>query len=65
MFAIWLTFFGITIWAYVRIVQKAGYSGWNVLWTFVPVANLVVFFIFAFGRWPIEDKIARLESKIF
>ena len=22
-------------------------------------------FVFAFARWPIEDKVARLESKIF
>jgi hypothetical protein len=31
----------------------------------VPVANIIMFFIFAFGRWPIEDKVARLESRVF
>jgi hypothetical protein len=32
---------------------------------FVPIANIVMFLIFAFGKWPIEDKVARLESKVF
>ena len=47
------------------IVQKAGYSGWNILWMFVPVANLVMLFVFAFAKWPIEDKVERLEAKVF
>jgi hypothetical protein len=64
-FLIWLVMFIGLIWAHVRIVQKAGYSGWNILWMFVPIANIVMFLIFAFGRWPIEDKVARLESKVF
>jgi hypothetical protein len=65
MFVVWLVVFGLMMWPYVRIVQKAGYSGWNILWMFVPVANLVMLFVFAFSRWPIEDKVARLESKVF
>jgi len=65
MFLIWLIMFGSLMWAHVRIVQKAGYSGWNILWMVVPIANIVMLFVFAFAKWPIEDKIARLESKIF
>lgn len=39
--------------AYVRIIQKAGYSGWWVLVGLVPVLNVVMFFVFAFARWPV------------
>ena len=65
MFVIWLALFCLFMWPYVRIIQKAGYSGWHILWMFVPIANLVMLFVFAFARWPIEEKVARLESKIF
>ena len=64
-FVVWLVIFGLMMWPYVRIVQKAGYSGWNILWMFVPVANLVMLFVFAFAKWPIEDKVERLEAKVF
>ncbi|HEY4162541.1 MAG TPA: hypothetical protein VGM59_05710 [Dongiaceae bacterium] len=53
------------IWAEVRIVQKAGYSGWCFLWTLVPIANIVVFFIFAFRPWPIERRLASMETNVF
>jgi putative effector of murein hydrolase LrgA (UPF0299 family) len=62
---VFLVMLGVFTWPYVRIVQKAGYSGWNILWMFVPVANLVMLFVFAFAKWPIEDKVARLEAKVF
>ena len=39
--------------AYVRIIQKAGYSGWWVLVGLVPILNLVMFLVFAFSRWPV------------
>lgn len=37
----------------VKIIQKAGYSGWWFLITLVPIANLIVYWMFAFGNWPI------------
>ena len=55
----------VLMWPYVKIVQKAGYSGWHVLWMFLPIVNLVMLFVFAFSRWPIEEKVERLESRIF
>ncbi len=61
-FVIWLILFIPVVWAYVRIVQKAGYSGWTVIWAFVPLVNVVMFFVFAFGTWPIERKLALLEQ---
>jgi len=39
--------------AYVRIIQKAGYSGWWVLVGLVPILNVVMFLVFAFSRWPV------------
>jgi uncharacterized membrane protein YhaH (DUF805 family) len=62
---IWVALMVPTVWAYVRIAQKAGYSGWNVVWLFIPIANIVAFFMFAFGRWPIEEKLAKLDAKVF
>jgi hypothetical protein len=53
------------IWAYVRIVQKAGYSGWNVLWGFVPLVNIIMFFVFAFSEWPVTRRIKELEHRVF
>lgn len=39
-------------WPYVKIIQKAGYSGWWFLVTFVPLLNLVMLWVFAFADWP-------------
>jgi uncharacterized membrane protein YhaH (DUF805 family) len=43
----------IAIWPTVRILHKAGYSGWWSLIAFVPLVNLVMLYIFAFAAsWP-------------
>jgi uncharacterized membrane protein YhaH (DUF805 family) len=42
---------GITAW--VKILGKAGYSGWWVLIALVPIANVVMFLVFAFSEWPV------------
>jgi uncharacterized membrane protein YhaH (DUF805 family) len=43
----------VAIWPTVRILHKAGYSGWWCLLTFVPVVNLIMLYIFAFtAEWP-------------
>jgi hypothetical protein len=54
-----------SIWAMVRIVQKAGYSGWNILWYFVPIVGIVMFFVFAFSEWPINRRIREMELQAF
>jgi uncharacterized membrane protein YhaH (DUF805 family) len=43
----------LSIIAIVRIVQRAGFSGWWALITFVPVVNLLALWYFAFVQWPI------------
>ena len=36
----------------VKILQKAGYSGWWCLIVFVPIVNIIMFYVFAFADWP-------------
>ncbi|WP_395020145.1 hypothetical protein [Dongia sp.] len=65
MIVIMIPIYAVTIWAMVRIIQKAGYSGWNFLWYLVPIVNIVMFFIFAFGEWPVTRRIKELEGRVF
>jgi uncharacterized membrane protein YhaH (DUF805 family) len=37
-----------------RSVRKAGYSGWLCLLLLVPPVNLIMYWVFAFVRWPVE-----------
>ena len=70
-FSIWhlvifLVFALIFIIPYVKIIKKAGYSGWWVLTMFVPLLNLVMIWIFAFARWPVEERAAGIGAeKVF
>jgi hypothetical protein len=50
------------VWAYVRIIRRAGYSGWWILIGLVPLVNLVMFLIFAFKEWPIQRELAQLRA---
>ncbi len=50
------------VWAYVRIIQKAGYSGWWVLMGLVPIGNLVMLCLFAFKEWPIRRELQYLRG---
>jgi uncharacterized membrane protein YhaH (DUF805 family) len=36
----------------VKILQKAGYSGWWSLIVLVPLVNIIMFYVFAFADWP-------------
>jgi hypothetical protein len=40
----------------VKILQKAGFSGWWVIASFIPLVNVIMFWVFAFARWPIEER---------
>ncbi|WP_254367060.1 hypothetical protein [Paraburkholderia sp. NMBU_R16] len=51
----WL--FGIVVlvamlYPYIRIIRRAGYSGWWFLTMFVPIVNIVMLWVFAFAQWP-------------
>lgn len=44
--------FVLTVWSSVRILRRAGYSGWWVLLSFVPVVNVALVWAFALSAWP-------------
>lgn len=44
--------FALLVWGIVRVLHKAGYSGWWVLLVFVPLVNLIMVWVFAFAEWP-------------
>ena len=52
LFLLWLAFAIFGIWCSVRIIRRAGYSGWWVLILLVPVVNIVMVWVFAFSNWP-------------
>ena len=45
----------------LRILQKAGYSGWMVILWFIPLVNLVALWVFALARWPLERKALAID----
>jgi hypothetical protein len=49
---IYIVVVAVFIVATVRILQKAGYSGWWALITIVPLVNVIMFLVFAFSDWP-------------
>lgn len=46
-----------------KIFSKAGYKGAMSLLLLVPIANVIVFCILAFGRWPIHDELDQLRQQ--
>lgn len=42
----------LSIWTAVRILHKAGFSGWWTLLALIPLANLIMLWVFAFVEWP-------------
>jgi hypothetical protein len=52
------------VWCYVRIIRRAGYSGWWVLILLVPVVNIVMVWVFAFSTWPILRGAGGIAARI-
>jgi hypothetical protein len=52
-----------TVIIYWRIFAKAGYSGALGLLMFVPIANIVMLCILAFGEWPIYRELNYLRQQ--
>lgn len=61
---VYLAVLVVTVWAYVNIVRRAGYSGWWVLIGLVPIANIVMFCVFAFKEWPVQRELAALRAAV-
>ena len=36
----------------VKVLNKAGYSGWWCILAIVPLVNLIMLWVFAFASWP-------------
>ena len=50
---------------FALVVRKAGYSGWWVLLGFVPIVGLVMLWVFAFSRWPVDGQDAKSVAETF
>jgi hypothetical protein len=44
------------VYCYCKISGRAGYSPWMGLIMLVPIANIVILYMFAFKTWPIESQ---------
>ncbi len=51
--AAWLAVFIVPLW---RIVSKAGFPGAFALLAIIPLLNIVLLWVFAFIKWPVERK---------
>jgi hypothetical protein len=40
----------------VKILQRAGFSGWWALALLIPLVNIAALWVFAFTRWPAVDR---------
>jgi hypothetical protein len=48
-----MAIFGVPV---AMVLRKAGYSPWWVIIAFVPPVNIVMLWVFALSRWPIEGQ---------
>jgi len=39
-----------------QVLRRTGFSRWWILLSFVPIINIVGFWIFAFGKWPKDNQ---------
>lgn len=59
---VYVAVIGVFIWANVRIIRRSGYSGWWVLIGLVPIANIVMYLVFAFKESPAERELKQLRA---
>lgn len=45
---------GILVFSYAKIAKKSGYSGWWALPMIIPLVAVIMIWIFAFSKWPME-----------
>ena len=60
-----LTFLGVLIVKALiccKIFAKAGYCWAFGLLMFIPIANIIMIFMLAFGEWPIQRQVRQLEQ---
>lgn len=42
----------VVVFPTIKILNKAGYSGWWCLFMFVPLVNWIMLWVFAYADWP-------------
>jgi hypothetical protein len=52
---------GVVVWW--RIMAKTGYGGPFGLLMIVPIANIILLFVLAFGKWPVEKELEELRRR--
>ena len=55
--------FVLTILPFWKILSKAGYAGALSLLMLIPIANIIILFVLAFSKWPIERRLEQLELR--
>ena len=60
--AIWLALIVFFVIIHCKIFSKAGYHWAMGLLMFVPIANLIMMCILAFGQWPIHRELEALKQ---
>ncbi len=63
LFVIYAGLVVLSIVAAVKIVTKAGYSGWWVLIVLVPIVGAVMVLVFAFSKWPVTREVETLRAQ--
>jgi hypothetical protein len=64
LLVVYLSILVLSFVAAVKVVTKAGYSGWWVLITFIPVIGTIFVFIFAFAPWPVTREVKMLRAQV-
>jgi len=59
-----LVFLILFIIIYWRIFSKAGYSGALSLLMLIPIVNIIMLFVLAFGNWPIHRELNALRQQL-
>jgi len=53
-----------SVWLNIRILNKAGYSGWWSIVLFIPLVNIIMIWVFAFSKWPKLNRSPDSDVKI-
>ena len=53
---------GIAVLPIWRIVSKAGFPGVLSLLFLIPMVNIIMLFVFAFMKWPIERELEKIKA---
>jgi len=60
---IYVAVFGFFIAMFWNIFSKAGYSGGRAFLLLIPIVNIIIFVMFAFGDWPARRELEQLRMQ--